>query len=82
MIHFKTLTMSNLDHILLFKTNISSPADKQSLQPVLDGHSCIKQWNVDLNDCDYVLRIESESLNHQQVIHILNHHGFECSELI
>ena len=73
--------MANFNHILLFKTNISSNAEKLSLRPVLDGHTCIKQWNLDLNDCDYVLRIESETLNHQQVIHLITDHGFECCEL-
>jgi len=74
--------MTNIDHILLFKTNISSFADKQALKPVLDGNSRIKQWNIDLNDCDYVLRIESDTLSAEQVIHLINHHGFECSELL
>ena len=74
--------MTNLEHILLFKTNISSEKDKLMVQPVLDSHNSIKHWTVDLNDCDFVLRVESESLDHQQVIHLINDHGFECCELI
>lgn len=81
MIHFNTLTMVNIDHILLFKTDISTDADRQTLQPVLDNLAGIRQWSVDLNDCDCVLRIESETINHQQVINLITNHGFQCREL-
>ncbi len=74
--------MTKLEHILLFKTNISSEEDKLVIQPTLDSHASIRHWTVDLNDCDFVLRIESESLDHQQVINLISDHGFECCELI
>lgn len=73
--------MPNFDHILLFKTNISSLLDKYSLEPVLDNHRSIKQWTVDLNDCDFVLRIESDTLKHQDIINLMKDHGYECCEL-
>jgi len=81
MILHKTLTMPNLDHILIFKTNICSESDRDLLQPILDNHQSILNWNVDLQDCDFVLRIESETLDHAEVIELLNTHGFECCEL-
>jgi hypothetical protein len=74
--------MANIDQIFVFKTNIRSKADKKTVQPLLDAHTCIERWNVDLEDCDCVLRIESATLDPQQVIRLINHHGFECCELI
>ena len=47
----------NLQHILIFKTNIKTEADRQAVKKLLDDHSCIRQWNVDLQDVDCVLRI-------------------------
>ena len=73
--------MENFDHILLFKTNINCQNDKQCLQAVLDNNPDIKQWSIDLEDEDFVLRIISYTLTHQQIIELINTHGFECCEL-
>jgi len=73
--------MENFDHILLFKTDIRSESDKMNLQPVLDTHDCIENWNVDLDDEDYVLRVISHQLKHHQIIELINKHGYECHEL-
>ncbi|RZK60148.1 MAG: hypothetical protein EOO91_02560 [Pedobacter sp.] len=73
--------MENLDHILLFKTDIKTEDCKAKLQSVLDSHSAIAKWNVALDDADFVLRIVSETLNHQQVIELINNHGHLCCEL-
>lgn len=73
--------MENLDHILLFKTDIKTEDCKAKLQSILDNHSAISKWNVALDDEDFVLRIVSESLNHQQVIELINTHGHFCCEL-
>jgi hypothetical protein len=73
--------MENFNHILLFRTDIKSEEDKQVLQPLLDKNKNIEQWNVDLDDEDYVLRIVSYSLNHEQVIEMVRDHGYMCCEL-
>jgi len=73
--------MENFDHILLFKTDIRSEEDKRVLQPVLDKNKNIEQWNVDLNDEDYVLRIISYKLKHEQVIELVQDQGYMCTEL-
>ena len=38
------------NNILVFKTNIKTAADRQAVKKLLDGHSCIRKWNVDLQD--------------------------------
>ena len=72
----------NLQHILIFKTNIKTEADRQTVKKLLDSHSCIRQWNVDLHDIDCVLRIVSPSLTTSEAIALVNRHGYECSELL
>ena len=71
----------NFDHILLFKTNINCKNDKQYLQAVLDNNTDIKQWSIDLEDEDCVLRIISYTLTHQQIVELINAHSFHCCEL-
>ncbi len=72
----------NFDHILLFKTNINCPGDKLYLHAVLDCNPDIRQWTIDQEDEDCVLRIVSYTLTHQQIIQLLNQHGYNCCELI
>ncbi|MBC7904341.1 MAG: hypothetical protein H7Y27_13015 [Gemmatimonadaceae bacterium] len=73
--------IAHLNHILIFKTNIDCPEAREKLRPVLDAHSAIRQWSVDLHDCDCVLRVISETLKPDDIIAMANAHGFECSEL-
>ena len=73
--------MENFDHILLFKTSCSSMADKKALQVLLENQRGIEEWNLDLDDCDKVLRIISHEINHEHIIRLMNDHGYECCEL-
>ncbi|MBB6272475.1 hypothetical protein HDF26_002932 [Pedobacter cryoconitis] len=73
--------MVNIDHVLIFKTNIKSESDKLRLKPALDEHLSIQEWNVDLMDEECVLRIISAQLSRHQVIKFINHLGYECSVL-
>ncbi|PYF76996.1 hypothetical protein [Pedobacter nutrimenti] len=73
--------MENFDHILLFKTDIKSESDRRVVQSVLDAQQNIAGWNIDLDDEDYVLRIVSHHLKHQQIIKLITDHGYECCEL-
>jgi hypothetical protein len=71
-----------LNNILVFKTNIKTEADRQAVTALLDSHSCIRKWNVDLHDVDCVLRIVSPSLTIPETIALITRHGYECSELL
>lgn len=72
---------TELNNILVFKTNIQTENDKLLVQPVLDSHSCISQWNIDQQDIDCVLRVVTDTLTPQQVISVIKQHGFDCAEL-
>ena len=73
--------IANQDNILVFKTNIQTEYDKLRIQHIFDTHSAIRQWNIDLHDVDCVLRIVSDALTPEQVISVVHHNGFECTEL-
>ncbi|MEJ0105481.1 MAG: hypothetical protein WDO19_24265 [Bacteroidota bacterium] len=39
------------------------------------------KWNFDLEDCDKILRIDSQTEISQPVIKLLQNIGFDCEEL-
>ncbi|MBB5397116.1 hypothetical protein [Mucilaginibacter sp. AK015] len=73
--------IENFDHILLFKTNVRCHDDKQLLHTLFDNNIDIKCWSVDMEDEDCVLRIVSYTLNHSQIIKLINRLGYQCCEL-
>jgi hypothetical protein len=73
--------IKDLNHILIFKTNIQTECDKLRIQQILDTIHNIEQWNIDLHDVDCVLRVVSDTLTPEQIISVINRHGFECTEL-
>jgi len=72
---------TNLNHILVFKTNIDQLSAGCALSESLGKETRISQWSIDLEDCDRVLRIVSETLSNKEIISLINAHGFECAEL-
>ena len=68
-------------NILVFKTNLTDAKRISDVESSLDIHPEIYQWNVDLNDCDNVLRIVSKNIAAQEVENILLHAGYYCEEL-
>lgn len=72
--------MENLNNILLFKTNFVTEADKAVLGNLLNKAG-VNNWHIDCEDCDRVLRIVSDTLQHQTIIKLINDNGYECCEL-
>ena len=70
-----------LSNILVFKTNLREMNDVENVAFLLDEHDQITQWNVDREDVDKVLRIETEQLEAIDVIRIIRALGYECEEL-
>ena len=70
-----------IENILVFATNIKTENDKQTISKILDNHSEIQQWNIDLEDIDCVLRIVSETLSEEDIIGIIKSQDFNCSQL-
>ena len=67
--------------ILVFKTNICFAGDVAKVAECLQAFSEIIHWNVDLEDIDKVLRIETISLTPTSIILKINECGFACDEL-
>ena len=69
-------------NIHVFKTNIETELDMNSIQFLLDSNPKIVQWSVDLEDIDKVLRIEaSKNLREKDIIDMVKSKGFYCEEL-
>mgnify|MGYP003410258662 FL=1 len=67
--------------VLVFKTNLTDAKRISDIESLLDIHPHIVQWNVDLDDCDNILRIVSRNIAAQEVENILLNAGYYCEEL-
>jgi hypothetical protein len=75
--HIKTKTME----ILVFKTNLDNPELVKRVKPFIQNMPGISRWNVDMQDCDNVLRIEAIALSPRSVETVLQEAGYYCEEL-
>lgn len=68
--------------VLVFRTSVANSRKVECLSAALDrlagSHG---RWTIDLEDRDRVLRLESSSASHAQVIGVLRSFGEQCSEL-
>ncbi|HMJ46081.1 MAG TPA: hypothetical protein VK498_02040 [Ferruginibacter sp.] len=67
--------------ILVFKTNLTDASHITNVEPLLNVHPGILNWNVDLKDCDNILRIEATDLKGREIETILDSAGYYCEEL-
>lgn len=67
--------------VLVFKTNLMNANCIQQVAPILKDHPHIHRWNVDLQDCDNILRIETEQLQGKAIEDMVTNAGFFCEEL-
>jgi hypothetical protein len=67
--------------ILVFKTNLTEPKHINDIGSDLDVHPHIIEWNVDLNDCDNILRVVSNNVSPETIEKLLLNAGYYCEEL-
>ena len=67
--------------INVFKTSVKTREAVNHLKPQLDKILSAALWNFDLEDCDNILRIDSQLEISSDVIQLLKYEGFECEEL-
>jgi len=67
--------------IHVFKTNLASARNISKVKPALNRHPFIKDWNVDLQDCDKVLRVVSDNIPSTEIEQIILNSGYDCKEL-
>lgn len=69
-------------HVLVLKTNIDNEQKLNAVNSRFDTISQIKEWSVDQEDIDNVLRIvASKEMNESDVIKVLDSMNFICEEL-
>ena len=67
--------------ILVFKTNLFDARRISDIEPSLEVHPNIFNWNVDLNDDDNILRIVASNVAGEEVEDLLLSAGYYCEEL-
>jgi hypothetical protein len=67
--------------IEVFKTNVQEFAEAQKLVAVLRRHFPGSKINIDLDDCDKVLRVEGSNLRVEKVMTLVTEKGFVCTVL-
>ena len=71
-----------MKNILVFKTSVKREADVRRLTPILnDLIANNDKWNFDLQDCDKILRVESDQVNSGAIKYLLQEEGYHCIEL-
>lgn len=67
--------------IEVFKTDIRNKTTAKAILKILKQSFPTSNFNFDLNDCDKILRIESNKKNINKVIEVINSQGFRCEVL-
>jgi hypothetical protein len=67
--------------IFVFKTSVKTKMQAKKLKPHIDKLLPKAKWNFDLEDCDNILRVDSEENTVLSVINLLRIHQFHCEEL-
>ena len=69
------------DSILIFRTSITREQDIKRIGILFKQYPQIHKWNVDFEDWEKVLRIESHGITETDVINILQTINIYISEL-
>jgi hypothetical protein len=72
---------TNAMDILVFITSVEKQEQVSKVKPLLTAVPAIKGWNFDLEDCDNILRIESNDISPRYIESLLQTAGFNCREL-
>lgn len=67
--------------ILVFKTNLTDTKRISDIGSSLDSHPNVMQWNVDLHDCDKVLRVVIKNVEAKEIEQLILSAGYYCEEL-
>ena len=67
--------------IYVFKTSVSTEEDILKIKQALNELLLPGRWNFDLDDCDKILRVESDTARASLVIRFMQEQHFVCEEL-
>lgn len=66
---------------LQFKTNINCGGCIAKVKPGLDNAKGIREWNVDTDNPDKILTVQSDGITADEVIAIVQSKGFKAETL-
>jgi hypothetical protein len=67
--------------IYIFRTSVKTKNQVKELKPQIDTILPNEKWNFDLEDCDRILRVDSEENIALKIKTLLNTQRFHCEEL-
>lgn len=67
--------------VSVYKTNVNTKTKLRKVKPVLNRILLNSKWNFDLEDCDKILRVESQKSYSGFLITELHKIGIHCEEL-
>jgi hypothetical protein len=67
--------------VLVFQTDLYTKREVGEITPLLDSLSGLKKWTVDLDDCDYVLRVEGTEITDDMIVSTIEKAGFTAEVL-
>ncbi len=67
--------------IEVFKTNMEKTSEAAKMIGLLKKHFPGSRINIDLHDCDKILRLEGLDFHPGQVIRLMTENGYICSIL-
>lgn len=67
--------------IYVFKTSVRTKNQVKQLKPHINKVISNEKWNFDLQDCDRILRIDSEENIVFTIANLLKTHRYYCEEL-
>ncbi len=67
--------------IYVFKTSVKSRQDIKRLSPYLSQLIGAANWSFDLDDCDKILRVDTEKNSNPEILELFRNFEFDCEEL-
>jgi len=62
----------------VFKTNVQRKEQRNQLLSVLSETFPLLRINLDLSDCDKVLRVEGDAMEPMEIVVLVKEYGFTC----
>ncbi len=72
---------TGITEVSIFKTSVNYPSQITKLNDLLDVIIGKGKWIFALEDCDRILRIESDPYLNNFLVQEINKLGYECNEL-
>jgi len=70
-----------MEKVLIFKTGVESKQEVERVFEIFNGMHSIKQWNVDLDDSDRILRIACVDISPEFIEDLFEFEGIYCENM-